>query len=309
MEELRKINAQKYRHHIIQSEVLPRLGKLICLDPVKKSAFRISSFIKRKKYSEKSIFLGIETYRQEDGSIISLENIDESTNMTNRLIRNLDCYRDLRKKQSIELSKVILDDGIREINKKIYTQYLYYFIKDKIQFNEDLYADIFVNIWRENLQKEYFDIFHQNILSASFNPKEPHDIDGISIFKIQKMIFNYINLVSFMDTTMKYSWISYNLDLSEILSNLKNEIIKNINDTGLKLQATGLSKNKISDQVQDQVFCSYCFDVVLIDNIVPIENSSDDIKICRKCHLNFFNQDLDQHISDSSEDINSEDSD
>ena len=45
---------------------------------------------------------------------------------------------------------------------------------------------------------------------------------------------------------MKYSWISYNLDLSEILSNLKNEIIKNINDTGLKLQATGLSKNKIS---------------------------------------------------------------
>ena len=289
MEELRRLNAEKYRAYIICNEILPRMGKLICLDPIKRSAFRISSFIKRKKYFEKSLFPGIETYRHENGKIISLENIDESIQLSERLIDNLDRYRNTIKMQSIEFSRVLVHDGNENINKKIYTKYLLHFIKDKIEFNEELYTDIFMNFWEENLHDTFFKVYHQNLLSASFNPKEPHDLNGLSIFEVQKMIIIYMNLNIFLPKASNYSWINNNLNLNNILSKLKHDIITNIQNFVLKLQVNKFTANL--EEEDEKVFCSYCFDVISIKNIVPIENSSDDIKICVKCHSNFFRED------------------
>lgn len=298
MEELRKIQQEKYKKHILLTETLPKLGKLICLDPIELSAFRITIFLKKYWFKEKSHYPGLFTIRIK-GKIYDLRDIgplidneDYMNNITTdydelkRIKDNFKRISNLKYTQNIEYERSLTNDNKNNIQSILYIEYFAKSLKNidnSLLFNtlKDLIQCIIV---KKNINIEFdFDKLAEYIcvnnycesnLEFKILDKNKNNLEKLVKLKRWFIDFN-------LNNTSKPSWF-----LDDYLQNINNYVnniefkIKNTIELILFNNITKLSNN-FNGKLNS---CNCCFNNFEKNDLVSFDSFDSNFLVCLNCY-------------------------
>ena len=298
MDELRKIQKEKYKKHNLEKNILPKIGENICLDPIKLSAYRITKYLKKNWFKEKSNIEGIYTIRINDKIYdiriigLLLENDEEIKKITtneyhiNRIKTQFKKISNLKYIQNIEYEKTLSKDNAKNINNNIYIELL---IK---QFKKYEDKELTYQIYKEYMQ-HFLTRINSNI-TIDFNSIYQYiynnNLEFILKSNEEKFIIKSLSLfskLSVLKIWLKYSNKNYNNmyiphwfiakdSINEYCKKLEKLINNNLDEIHIK-------KNKISNNNLDNLCCN-CFNTYSNENLINFDENDLDFIICFNCY-------------------------
>ena len=316
MEDIRRLQKDKYRIHRLQTEVLPRLGNLITLDPVLRACSRIQNFLKRRWFTEQSTLEGIMTFRLNgkihdlndiaphimDETVFEVPGLLESPFEVDRARRNVKRVQNIHFTQQMEYDSSLCND--RRSIEPIYTNYLYKLTKIN-----------FANITRESLATTIS--FVISVLEVEMEKfKEINNdiylsINGILVFLRDIQYDQYINanlvdyhleenitgyqqhlkekffFLSFLHEYECPSW--FPIDLTQFKDTLCSKIREDLGIIILKIQSQVTSRENSnasgSDNENETHDCPACGNMFSRVDLWPVMGSDDDdLCVCQTCY-------------------------
>lgn len=283
MEELRKIQQDKYKRHVLLTETFPKLGNLICLDPIQLSAFRITIFLRKYWFKEQSLYPGIYTIRikgknydlRDIGPFINdddyMNNITTDKHELKRISDNFKRVSNIKYIQNIEYERSLTHDSRDDINNIIYIDYFVKSLKhidNSLMFNilKDLIQSIII---QKNINIEiHFEKIAEYICENNF-------LDSNNNLESKILHKNKSNLLKLVK--LKRWFIDFNLNNTLKPSWLLDDYLKNINNY------ESIMEFKIKNTIE----------LILYNSDIHLYSDFDNkLKSCNSCFNNFEKKDL-----------------
>lgn len=298
MDELRKIQKEKYKKHNLEKNILPKIGECICLDPIKLSAYRITKYLKKNWFKEKSNIEGIYTIRINDKIYdiriigLLLENYEEIKKITtneyhiNRIKTQFKKISNLKYIQNIEFDKSLSKDNAQNINNNIYIE----LIIKKFKKYED--KELTFQIYKEYMQQFlarinsnitidfnsiYQYIYNNNLEFILKSNEEEFIIKSLSLFSklsVLKIWLKYSN--KNYNNMYIPNWFIAKDSINEYCKKLETLINNNLDEIYSK-------KNKISNNNLNNLCCN-CFNTYSNENLINFDENDLDFIICFNCY-------------------------